>query len=229
MRPMSENAPQPEPKPTPAASGRRFWLTVGEVVAVAGLGLAALNYWESHRDREETLAQAARQAQAQKASVFVMRGEAEPEGKRVMLEPTSAAQVVQAQRYLFPAPVLDHAREIGAGRPQIDLVWFEGGLRGALKTARKAGAPYPKGEAMLPVGIVTTYIEAGETRTDQSVYRVGYLADPGMLGALKLQLTGAALVKRGVTGDLQAAVDAAWKAEGPQRPANPETTPRPAR
>jgi hypothetical protein len=214
---MSDETPKQPLAPTPApSSGRRFWLTVGEVVAVAGLGLAALNYWENHRDREETLAQAAKQAQQQKVSVFVMRAEADADGKRVMLEPTSAAQVVQTQRYVFPGAVLNHAREIGAGRPQIDLVWFEGGLRNALKAARKAGAPYPKGEAMLPVGIVTTYIEAGETHTDQSIYRVGYLADPGLLGALKLNLTGAALVKRGVTGDLQKAVDAAWAAEGPR-------------
>lgn len=218
---MSDTDPPSEPKSStsaPAASGRRFWLTVGEIVAVLGLGLAGLNYWENHRDREETLAQAAKQAQAQKVSVFVMRASADADGKRVMLEPTNAGQVVQSQRYLFPAPVLGHAREIGAGRTQIDLAWFEGGLRGALKAAHKDGAAYPVGEAMLPVGVMTTYVENGETHTDQSLYRVGYVADPGMLGALKLHLTGAALVRRGVAGDLQAAVDGAWKPPMPKRP-----------
>jgi hypothetical protein len=37
---MSEDAPKPEPK----SRGFRFWLTIGEVVAVLGLGLAGLNY-----------------------------------------------------------------------------------------------------------------------------------------------------------------------------------------
>src|SRR3954471_15438609 len=101
---MSEGAPEPESKP----KGRRFWLTVGEVVAVLGLGLAALSYWESHRDHEQSLRQEAEKTRAQSRSVFLMRGEADKGGKRVMLEPSNPAQVVQTQRYIFPAPVLDH-------------------------------------------------------------------------------------------------------------------------
>lgn len=206
---MSEDAPKPESRPP----GRRFWLTVGEVVAVLGLGLAGLNYWENHRDREQALRQEAAKAQAQSRSVFLMRGEADEDGERVMLEPSNPAQVVQTQRYFFPTPVLDHGKEIGAGRLQIDRVWFDDGLKKALRAARKAGAPLPKGEARLPVGIVTTYVEDGETRTDQSIYRVGYVVQPGMLGALKLKLVGVSLVRRDVKGDVQAAVDAAWRAE----------------
>ncbi len=213
---MSE--PDPE-TPKSAPSQRRFWLTVGEVVAVAGLLLAGLNYWENHRDREEAAAQAAKAAQVRPASVFLMRGEADTDGERVMLEPTKAEQVVQTQRYLFPKPVLDHAREIGAGRLQIDLAWFDDGLKRELKAARKAGAPLPEGEAMLPVGVITSYVENGETWTDSSIYRVGYVADPGLLGAVKLKLLGVSLVRRGVTGDLQAAVDASWRA--PARAAKP--------
>jgi len=206
---MSQEAPKPEPRP----QGRRFWLTVGEVVAVLGLGLAGLNYWENHRDREQALRQEAVKAQAQSRSVFLMRGEADDDGERVMLEPTDLTQVVQTQRYYFPTPVLDHGKEIGAGRLQIDRVWIDDGLKSALKAARKAGAPLPKGEARLPVGIVTTYVEEGETRTDQSIYRVGYVVQPGLLGTLKLKLVGVSLVRRDVKGDVQAAVDAAWRAE----------------
>ena len=208
---MSEDAPKPESK----RQGFRFWLTVGEVVAVLGLGLAGLNYWENHRDREQTERQEAEKARTQSRSVFLMRGEADKDGERVILEPSNPAQVVQTQRYLFPTAVLDHGKEIGAGRLQIDLVWFDDGLKTSLKAARKAGAPLPKGEARLPVGVITSYVENGETRTDQSIYRVGYVAEPGLLGAVKLKLLGATLVRRGVTGDVQAAVDAAWRAEAP--------------
>ncbi len=208
---MPEDAPKPESKP------RRFsfWITVGEVVAVLGLGLAGLNYWENHRDREQTERQEAEKARTQSRSVFVMRGEADKDGERVMLEPTNPAQVIQTQRYLFPTAVLDRGKEIGAGRLQIDLAWFEDGLKTSLKAARKTGAPLPKGEARLPVGVITSYVEDGETRTDRSIYRIGYTAEPGLLGAVKLRLLGATLVRRGVTGDLQAAVDAAWRAEAP--------------
>lgn len=214
---MSEEGPQPQPKP----QGRRFWLTVGEVVAVLGLGLAGLNYWESHRDREQALRQEAQKAQAESRSIFLMRGQADKDGERVILEPTDPGQVVQTQRYLFPSPVLDHGKEIGAGRLEIDLVWFDDGLKKALKEGRKAGGALPKGEATLPVGVITTYVENGETRSDQSIYRVGYVADSGFLGAVKLKLIGASLVRRAVRGDLQAAVDSAWRAEAPagDRPA----------
>ena len=65
------------------------------------------------------------------------------------------------------------------------------------------------------MGVITSYVENGETRTDQSIYRVGYVAESGLLGAVKLRLLGATLVRRGVTGDVQAAVDSAWRAEAP--------------
>lgn len=214
---MSEDAPKPESKPR----GRRFWLTVGEVVAVLGLALAGLGYWQNHRDRQQTLRQEAEKAQVRSRSVFLMRGEADEDGERVMLEPSSPAQVVQTQRYLFPTPVLAHGKEIGAGRLQIDLAWFGDGLKKTLKAARETGAPLPKGEARLPVGVITRYVENGETRTDQSIYRVGYLAEPGLFGAVKLRLLGATLVRRDVRGDVRAAVDAAWRAEAPARDDRP--------
>lgn len=218
---MPEDVSSPEPQSESKKRGRRLWLTVGEVVAVLGLGLAGLNYWESHRDREQALRKEAETAKVQSRSVFVMRGEADEKGERVMLQPTDSDQVVQTQRYLFPAEVLDHAKEIGAGRLQIDLVWFDHGLARALKAARKAGADLPRGEAALPVGIVTTYVENGETRTDRSLYRVGYTAESGLIGAVKLRLIGASLIRRGVSGDVQAQVDAAWRAQHPKTDSRP--------
>lgn len=217
---MTEDGAKAELK----VQGRRFWLTVGEVVAVLGLGLAGLNYWESHRGHQEALRQEAAKAQAQSRSVFLMRGRANKGGERVLLEPTDAGQVVQTQRYLFPAPVLDHGKEITSGRLEIDRVWFMDGLTSAVKAARKSGAGLPKGEATLPVAVITTYVENGETRTDQSLYRVGYAAKPGLFGTMELKLLGATLLRRSVAGDMQAAVDAAWRAEGlvvDQRAAKP--------
>ena len=208
---MTDDAAKAESK----AQGRRFWLTVGEVVAVLGLGLAALNYWEGHHDHQQALRQEAAKAQAQSRSVFVMRGHADKGGQRVLLEPTDAAQVVQTQRYLFPAPVLDHGKEIDSGRLEIDRVWFQDGLKSALKAARRSGAELPKGEAILPIGVITTYVENGETHTDQSLYRIGYTAEPGLLRTVKLKLLGATLLRRDLKGDVQAAVDAAWRAEAP--------------
>jgi hypothetical protein len=209
---LTQDTPRPEPSPRP----RRLWLTVGEAVAVAGLGLAALNYWDNRHDRVEAEQQRAQAKAPARASAFVMRGGADKDGERVLLEPVDQRQVIQSQRYLFPTAVLDHAREIGAGRPQVALAWFDDGLKRELKAARKDGARLPEGEAELPVGVVTTYVEDGEMRTDRSLYRVGYVARGGLLGAMKLELQGMSLLRRGVTGDLQGAVDAQWRADRPK-------------
>jgi hypothetical protein len=188
-----------------------MWLTIGEVVALAGLVLAGLNYWDNHHERvvaERERAQAP--APAPKVPALVLRGTVEGDGARIMLEPISSEQAIQTERYVFPSAILGHAKEIAAGRPQIDLGWFDDGLKRALKEARRAGASLPKGEAEMPMGVETAYVEGGEMRTDRALYRVGYVANPGLLGAIKLHLTGVSLVRRGVKGDLQAAVDSLW-------------------
>jgi hypothetical protein len=51
-----------------------------------------------------------------------MRGEADEDGERVLLEPTDPVQVVQTQRYLFPTPVRDRSKEIGAGQSLFRVV-----------------------------------------------------------------------------------------------------------
>jgi hypothetical protein len=212
------------PVPERTRAQRRLWLTVGEVIAVLGLGLAALNYWDNHHDRtlteqqraqERARTEAQQKAEAQKTPPFVMRGAADAEGARVTLESLDTAQAIQSQRYLFPTPVLDHAMAIDAGRPQIDLSWFEKGLHDQLKAAKKAGTDLPGGEAALPVGVVTTYVEAGVMRTDRSIYRIGYVVEHGFLGAIKLHLQGISLVQRDVKGDLKTAIDQQWKAALP--------------
>ena len=200
---------------------RRLWLTVGEVVAVLGLGLAALNYWDGHRERAAAERAQTQKAQAEKVSIFIMRGAADANGERVMLEPLKTEQVIQSQRYIFPKPVLDHAMEIDAGRPQIDLAWFEHGLRDRLAEARKAGAKLPEGEAELPVGVLTTYIEDGQTRADTSLYRVGYSTTSSFLGGIKFHLLGVSLVQRGVKADLHTVVDGRWRSAAPAPPAAP--------
>ena len=134
---MSEDAPKPESKP----KGFRFWLTVGEVVALLGLGLAGLSYWDNHRDREQAERQEAEKARAQSRSVFLMRGEADKDGERVMLEPTDPAQVVQTQRYLFPTAVLDqqgNRRGPPADRPRLVRRWAEEVAQGRPQGRRAA-------------------------------------------------------------------------------------------
>ena len=185
---------------------RRFWVTLGEAVAVLALVVAGLNYWDAHRARTTEAQQADVQARAKTA--MVMTGSTDDAGDRVILQPLNAAQAVQSQRYLFPHEVLDHAMEVSAAKPQIDLPWIAAGLKHALD---RDHAP-ATGEAQLPVGVITTYVQDGDTHVDRSLYRLGYSYRSGFLTGRKLTLQGVSLSRRSVAGDLQIQVEARWAA-----------------
>jgi hypothetical protein len=203
---------------TPAARKRRFrlWLTISELVGVLALVIAGLNFWDSHRERvQDSRREAAADHAASARYAFVMSSQMEAEGARLTFQAVNPAQAIQAERYLFPRVVLGHAMEVSAAKPQIDLDWIEAGLRSRVALARKAGAG-ADGEATLPVGVIATYVQDGEMRTDQSIYRLGYAWRPRFLGGPRLALQGVSLIRRGVQGDLRAAVESAWRrqAEG---------------
>ncbi len=188
---------------------RRFWLTVSEVVGVLALVIAGANFWVSHQDHVVAEHHEAAQAQAQAA--FIMKGNADAAGGRIMIDPLKSAQAIQSQRYVFPTPILNHEMEVSAAQPQIDAAWIEAGLRKSLDAANVKAA----GEARLPVGVITTYVEDGDTRTDSSIYQVGYAYHPKFLAGMKITLQGLSLGKRGVKGDLQAEVNRRWTSAHP--------------
>ena len=57
------------------------------------------------------------------------------------------------------------------------------------------------------------FIEDGQTKTDRSLYLLGYSLHPRMLRGAKVELEGLSLARRGVSGDLQAAADNLWSAK----------------
>ena len=201
---MSASEPQ-LPKPP---WWRRKWVTVGEVIAVIGLAVGVLGYLDTQRQhRQEAAERAATARQAVKREALLLTATAAEDGARLTLAPLRAGQAIQTQRYLFPRAVLDHPMEVTAAQPQIDRAWIEGGLKSTL-----AAADAPReGEGQLPVGVTTTYLEDGETRTDTAVYRVGYrIAPGGLFGGRRVRLQGLALVEHGAAGDLGVRVERAW-------------------
>ena len=203
---------------TPGARKRRFrlWLTISELVGVLALVIAGLNFWDSHRERVQD---ARREAQADHAasarSALVMSSQMEADGARLTFQPLNPAQSIQSERYLFPRAVLGHAMEVSAAKPQIDLDWIADGLRREVASARRSGAS-ADGEATIPIGVVATYVQDGEMRTDQSIYRLGYAWRARILGGPRLALQGVSLVRRSIRGDLRPAVEAAWRRDGGQ-------------
>lgn len=187
-----------------------FWITVGEVVGVLALVIAGLNFWESHQQHVEEM----RRAQTSEAAsaAFVATGTPDRDGRRLALAPLKSTQAIQSERYRFPADVQDQAREISAARPRIEADWIAGGLRSVLEAGHIHGA----GEGHVPVLIETTYVEDGDTRTDRSLYRIGYAWRPKLLGGDQIRLEGLALVRRGVSGDGRAALEQLWASERPR-------------
>ena len=201
--------------PAPAKTRRfRLWITLSELVGVLALVIAGLNFWDSHRQRvDDVRRETAADRAAAARSAFVLQGEAQAEGARLALSPLDTAQAIQSQRFVFPADVRARPVDIAATHPQIDVGWIADGLRRQVAAARKAGAG-ADGDGSTPVGVVTTYVQDGEMRTDRSLYRVGYAWRGRLLGGPVLALQGLSLVRRGVPGDLGKAVEAAWRRGG---------------
>ncbi len=198
---------------TPAARKRRFrvWLTISELVGLLALVIAGLNFWDSHRQRmQDQKREVAADHAASARYAFVMSSQMEADGARLTFQAVEPVQAIQGQRYLFPRAVLDHAMEVSAAKPQIDLDWIAAGLRGEVALARKAGAS-ADGEASIPVGVITTYVQDGDVRSDQSIYRLGYAWRARLLGGTRLALQGVSLLHRGLQGDLRPAVETAFR------------------
>lgn len=212
---MDDPPPPNPPELRRAPWWRRKWVTIGEIVGVGALAVAGLNYLDSRRARSaEEVRTVAQTRQEASRETLVLTAQIADEGARLMLRPVRGEQAVQSQRYLFPTAVLDHPMEIVAAPPQIQLAWVRGGLVRELETAAKARGGKVEGSGLLPVGVVTRYVEDGEVRTDHALYQAGYKAAPGgLFGGPHLVLQGLALSRRTGADDLQAAVDARWAAE----------------
>jgi hypothetical protein len=196
----------------------RIWITLSELVGVVALVIAGLNFWDSHHAR---LSDAKRAAQAEQAaarlaearSSFVLTAHAEGDGARLAFQPMAAGQAIQGQTYLFPAAVADHP--VASVQPRIERDWMARGLKTAIEAARRAKTAGAAGEGEVPVGVVSTYIEDGETKTDRSLYRLAYAWRTPLLGGPRLTFEGAVLARRSVKGDLQHLVDTEWTATHP--------------
>jgi hypothetical protein len=195
------------------------WLTLAEFVGIAALLIAALGYWDNHRDRvqaekERAASEREHQAEAKAGALkqtFLMTGQAQG-GDMIRLSAVHPDQVIQTQAVSFPGDVRGGS-ETTTGNPRIEAGWFEGGLEKALK-ARGVKAEHGR----VPVGVETSYIEDGQAKTDRSIYLVGYALHSRVLRSAKVELEGLSLLRRGLGEDLQKAVDAAWDREHPKPP-----------
>ncbi len=208
---------------TPTERKRRLrFLTLAEFVGIAALAIAALGYWDTHRERTQTDRERAAEAQEKKAEAkagalkltFLMTGSPEGSGERLKLSSVHAEQVIQTQTLTFPTEIRGDPVQT-TGNPRVEAGWIEGGVT---KAEHARGGKGRSGR--LPVAIVTSFIEDGQTKTDTALYQLGYSAHPRVLRSDKVELEGLSLLRHGVGADPQAVVDAAWTRQNPL-PAKP--------
>jgi len=208
---------------TPTERKRRLrFLTLAELVGIAAVIIAALGYWDSHRDRAQTAQERAAEAREKQAEAregalklsFLMTGSPQGGGDSLRLASVHPEQVIQNQTISFPSEIRGEAVQT-TGNSRIEAGWIEGGLTKA-EHARNDKQHHGR----LPVGIATTFIEDGQTKTDTALYQLGYASHPRMLRSDKVELEGLSLIRRGVGGDMQAAVDTVWTRQNPP-PAKP--------
>jgi hypothetical protein len=209
----------PDPSPKKRLSLRKPSLT--ETVGVAALLIAALGYWDSHRervqqDRERAAAESAQRAaeaakgraQAQAAQQEALRHAmlltGTPANGELRLQSARPEQVIQTQTLWFPVQV--RADSVATtGNPRIEARWVEDRLRRAAKP----------GDHQLPVAIETSFIEDGQTRVDRSLYVIGFSLHGRLVGGPKVEFEGLSLSRHDVKGDPQAAVNANWIQQHP--------------
>jgi hypothetical protein len=194
-----------------AASIRRRWITLGEVLAVVAVVISALtlwNNWSERRDSDAVKAQDEAKVSTRAGRLTLMAVNA---GKSVLaLKTASADQTVQSQTITFPA-ALGVAPAQTTGEPRIEAGWFDSALKKAREEAKLPDDS--RGDEAVPVAITTRFLVDGESHESTAIYDVGYSITGHFLGGHTVTLRGVSLVARVKdAGGVQARLDARWKA-----------------
>lgn len=191
---------------------RRRWLTLGEILAIAGVLISGLALWNSYRERTAAEARHAQEAATgeKKAVMLVLKATSDRDGRTLSLAPRGDTQAIQSQTIRFPTALgLSPAETNGDAR--IERGWLEAAL---VKARHDAGAkPETAGDARLPLLVTTRYLADGDPYTDRAVYELGYLTRHGFLAGTSVRLRGLSR-EGGVASDAagRKRIDALWRA-----------------
>ncbi|KQU55750.1 hypothetical protein ASG67_06415 [Sphingomonas sp. Leaf339] len=184
---------------------RRRWVTLAEVVAVAGVLIAALTLWSNWSDRRADEAEkvAERTAERTERSRIDLTATVEDGGRRLALK--DEKHDLQDLAVAFP-----RALGVAAKQPMSDVAiladWFEAPL---LKLT-DGGADEREGR--LPVLVTVRYWDGDTQRSATGVYNVIWRTEGRLLRGRTVKLEGLRLRQR---GGGQAQVDALWAKEKP--------------
>ena len=190
------------------AQTRRRWVTLAEVVAVAGVVIAALTLYSNWQERRDAAAdKAMEQASASRDKArFVLRG-AVAEDKRSIMLVRDEAHPLGGIRVTFPAALGVSPQD--SVTQTIEAGWFDAALRKATD-----GGPDER-TGRLPVLVRYTYFTDDRPTTRQAIYDVVWKTEGQMLRGRKVELLDFRLRESG--GD-QRRVDALWTRALPKAP-----------
>jgi hypothetical protein len=189
-----------------AAATRRRWVSLAEIVAVAGLLIGALTLWMNWSDRRADQADktAAQTAEAREKARVELAATVEDGGRTLALKDQrhDLSDAVVA----FPRP-LAIATQRPSGDPAIEAGWFSD----QLLALTDGGADDRAGR--LPILLTVRYWDGDTARTATGIYDVVWKTEGRVLRGRTLSLQGLRLRQRGGT---QAQLDAAWAREKPK-------------
>ena len=193
---MSETADQ--------AATRRRWITLAEIVGLAGVVIAGLTLYTGWADRraDQAASVAARSSEAREKARVELVATAEDGGRRLTLR--DERHDIRDASFTFPRAlgVAKRAPEDAA----IEADWFAAPL---LKLT-DGGADERTGR--LPVLVSATYWDGDVPRTTSAIYDIVWRTEGRLLRGRALRIETLKLRQRAGT---QAALDAAWAREKP--------------
>ncbi len=181
---------------------RRRWLTIGELVAVAGVIIAGVSLWVSWADKRDEASQKASAANKAAAAEtrLDLRASVNDSGKQVGLN--DPAHEILDTAVAFP-------KALGVGEqapvlPRIESSWFSG----AVLLVTDKGPDEREGR--LPVLVTVSYRAGDTTKQDRAIVELVWRTSGRMLAGRELRIEAARIRERG--GD-QARIDTLWAQE----------------
>lgn len=192
------DTPETPAEQAEARAIRRRWVTLGEVVAVAGLVIGGLTLWNSWDERRTENSEKSAEASLAKAAAARLDLKVTVEdGKLVNL--TDPQHELLDVQVAFPAALKVDARS--PVLPTIEADWFTPQMLRATD-----GGPDER-EGVLPVLVRASYRVEDATRTETAIVDVLWRTSGRVLAGRSLKIIGARIRQRG--GD-QARLDALW-------------------
>jgi hypothetical protein len=186
---------------TPGQRSRRRWLTLAELVAVAGVLIAALSLYLTWSDKRESADEKATEAHKH----AVVQFEGTPIDKGATLQLTDPAHKVQSIGVTFPAALAAGTHQALVA-PRIEADWIKQPL---LDLTRKGPDAQ---EGRVPVLITADWWDGDTHRRDRAIYDLAWKKGGELIRGHTLRLEGVALSERGGS---QARIDRLWAQEKP--------------